>query len=175
MITENEMEKILCTIYQQKDMMHDLDHIKRIYRVAKDLGQRYNHNPDVLLLGAFGHGIVYTFENELKLLLSEMQISDCLITNSITAAHESQTNSNPKSIEGILLHDAHLLEGGKTYIITKSLVTGTIRNQTIQETIKYIENNIIGCFKCILPEAQIKYEQKELYAIDFINDLKSHL
>lgn len=33
-----------------------------------------------------------------------------------------------------------MIEGGKTYLIVKSLITGSVRGQTI----KYIEDNVLG-------------------------------
>jgi uncharacterized protein len=43
-----------------------------------------------------------------------------------------------------LLHDAHLIKGGKDYLMIKSLVTGVERGQTLEETIQYMKKNIIS-------------------------------
>lgn len=57
----------------------------------------------------------------------------------------------------------------------KSLITGTLRGQTLEETIEYIEKNILGKFTCYLPEAQNLYEDKEEFARRFLRDLKESL
>jgi len=38
-------------------------------------------------------------------------------------------------MEGKILHDAHMIEGGKIYLIVKSLITGSVRGQTLEQTI----------------------------------------
>ncbi len=33
------------------------------------------------------------------------------------------------------MHDAHVLEGGKTYLIVKTLITGSVRGQSLVDTL----------------------------------------
>ena len=42
-----------------------------------------------------------------------------------------------------MLHDAHLIKGGKAYMLTKCLITGVLRGQTLAETINYIKTYIL--------------------------------
>ncbi|MBX2872992.1 MAG: hypothetical protein KTR30_12850 [Saprospiraceae bacterium] len=49
----------------------------------------------------------------------------------IEVAWESQKEERPTTPEGLLLHDAHLLEGGKYFEIIKSLITGSVRGQSL--------------------------------------------
>ncbi len=88
---------------------------------------------------------------------------------------ESHKEAEPKTIEGKILHDAHLIEGGKTFMIVKSLITGALRGQTLQETIEYIEKNLLGKFRCYLPEAQKLYKEKEKFTQEFLKELKTSL
>lgn len=108
-------------------------------------------------------------------VLKAKGLSQDKIDKVVQIAWESQKESKPETVEGTILHDAHLIEGGKTFLITKSLVTGGARGQTLNETISYIEQNILGEFKCYLPEAQKIYEDKEEFAKGFITDLKGNL
>ena len=59
--------------------------------------------------------------------------------------------------------------------ITKSLVAGTARGQTLEETMCYIEERVLGQFRCSLPEAQRRYEEKERFARKFLADLRRSL
>jgi len=68
-----------------------------------------------------------------------------------------------------------MIEGGKTYLIVKSLITGSVRGQTLEETIKYIEDNILDKGICYLPEAKKIYCQQQQFSKDFIIELKKGL
>jgi uncharacterized protein len=68
-----------------------------------------------------------------------------------------------------------LLEGGKTFMITKSLITGTARGQSLEETLQYLEENMLGKFECYLPELQKLYAKKEEFTKSFLRDLRSNL
>jgi uncharacterized protein len=175
MIDTNAMESFLGDDYASKDIMHGLSHVHRILGLARELGASHPHDPEVLMIAAYCHGVVYSKESDIRSFLARGGMRADLVDKAIKASWESQTDGIPETIEGVLLHDAHLLEGGKTFIITKSLVTGTVRGQTIDQTIRFIEQQVLGRFRCALPEAQAAYEQKEAYARDFLADLKRHL
>jgi len=75
-------------------------------------------------------------------------------------------------LEGKILHDAHIIEGGKSYLITKCLITGSVRGQSLLETIDYIETNIIDKAVCYLPETIPLLHEANLFTRKFIADLK---
>jgi uncharacterized protein len=175
MITPEEVEAFVHPDYDDKDIMHGFSHMHRVKALAERIAKKHAHDPVVLMLAAYFHGGIYTRESEIKQYLLDKGLPAQTIDKVVRAAWESQKEGNPQTIEGTILHDAHLLEGGKTYIITKSLVTGTLRGQTLEESIAYLEQNVIGKFRCCLPENQALYKEKERYAIDFLDDLKNHL
>ena len=90
-------------------------------------------------------------------------------------AWESQKNEEAETLEGRILHDAHMIEGGRTYLIVKSLITGSVRGQTLEQTIDYIEKNILDNGVCYLQEAQEIYDEQQAFAKDFIVRLKEGL
>lgn len=98
-----------------------------------------------------------------------------MINKIITTAWESQKDRSAQTLDGKILHDAHMIEGGRTYLIVKPLITGSLRGQTLNQTIKYIEENILekGC--CYLPEAQEIYNKQQEFAESFIKELKDGL
>ncbi|WP_346870910.1 hypothetical protein [Clostridium sp. UBA5119] len=46
-----------------------------------------------------------------------------MIKKIINASRESQRDEEVITLEGKILHDAHMIEDGKTYLIVKSLIT----------------------------------------------------
>jgi uncharacterized protein len=175
MLKVSDVEEFVRRDYETKDVMHNLSHIRRILRVAQRLALDHTCDSELLMLGAYFHGIIYSRGNDVSEFLKRKGVSQDRIDKAVQIAWESQKESKPETVEGIILHDAHLIEGGKTFLITKSLVTGTARGQTLEETISYIERNILGKFKCYLPEAQKIYKKKEKFAEDFLSNLKNNL
>lgn len=174
-ISLEEAEDFVRQDYAEKDIMHNLDHIRRILKAAQKIGENHIYDSQMLTLGAYFHGVIYKKEKEIREFLKNKGFSQDETERVVKIAWESQKDSRPETAEGLILHDAHLIEGGKTFLITKSLVTGTARGQNLEETISFIEQNLLGKFKCYLPEAQEIYEQKELFAREFLDDLKNNL
>jgi len=176
-----EIERFVKPFYSKKDFMHDLSHVKRILKAAFFLSRKYRVDNEILIYGAYFHGILHEKKREIVVFLKSKGFSEEKINRILQAAQSSRIRlkvfekPKPRTIEDKILHDAHLIEGGETFLIVKSLVTGTLRGQTLEETIDYIENNIIGKFKCYLPEAQKIYERKEKFAKDFLKNLKENL
>lgn len=68
----------------------------------------------------------------------------------VMIAWESQRPEVPKTFEGKVLHDAHVLEGGKTYADVKTLITGSVRGQSLLETLDYMKNNVVDKNVCYI-------------------------
>ncbi|WP_291570215.1 hypothetical protein [Clostridium sp. UBA4548] len=163
--------------YEDKDIMHDLSHISRVLIYVEKLLKTGNYEADVdtLKYAAYFHGFIYNCEEKIVEWLKCQKLSSKMIDRIITVAWESQKEEAAQTLEGKILHDAHMIEGGKTYLIVKSLITGSVRGQTLKQTIEYIENNILGKGICYLPEAQIIYYQQQEFAKAFVKDLKEGL
>lgn len=160
--------------YANRDIMHNFAHIHRLYKLSKEIANRYEHDLQLLALGAYFHGTFACKEAEIRQFL-EGKLQPDEIDHVVQVAWESQKESQAETIEGKILHDAHLLESGKTFMITKSLVTGTARGQSLEEKLHYLEEKILGKFQCYLPELQRRYAEKEEYTRLFLQDLRSHL
>mgnify|MGYP000073558453 CR=1 FL=1 len=171
---KEELKKFVEPFYETKDIMHNFSHIQRILQEAEKLAKNYDIDKELLTYGAYLHGIILRHE-EVKQFLRKRGLSEKRIKRIVQVARESHKEAEPKTIEGKILHDAHLIEGGKTFMIVKSLITGTLRGQNLQETIKYIEENLLGKFRCYLPESQKLYEEKENFTREFLKELKKHL
>ena len=128
-LTVAEIEAYVASDYAAKDEMHNLAHIRRVHALAQEIGGHHPHDAEPLMLGAYLHGIIYDEgrEDDIRRFLQNAHLMPKRIEQAIQIAWESQKEGVPDTIEGRLLHNAHLLEGGKTFIIVKSLVTGTAR------------------------------------------------
>jgi uncharacterized protein len=110
--------------------------------------------------------------NEIRKWLTEREFDNKDIEFIIKISHESQRPEIPEILEGKILHDAHVIEGGETYLITKCLVTGTARGQTLLQTIDFIEKYVLDNNKCYLPETIPLLEKSNRFAKEFIAKLK---
>lgn len=176
MIHEEQLIEFVTPYYIKKDIMHDLSHINRVIRSAKKLMKDYpTADEEVIKLAAHFHGFIYIDEMAIRQFLSDRNVEESLVDVICKVAWESQKEEEAQTLEGQILHDAHLIEGGKTYIIVKCLVTGTARGQTLEETMDVIEHRILGKFHCYLPEAKEIYKEMHDFAEQFIRDLKAGL
>jgi len=161
--------------YADKDIMHNMWHIELINKwVNKILDMTcYDVNREHLTFATYFHGFIYSHEADVRGWLNSQGLSDEEISKIVKIAYESQRKGIPESIEGKILHDAHLIEGGKVYLITKCLITGSIRGQSLLETINYIEENILDKSRCYLPETVELFTDANLFANDFLAELKN--
>ncbi|MFD1675062.1 hypothetical protein [Alicyclobacillus fodiniaquatilis] len=163
--------------YADKDVMHDLSHIDRVINAAKQLLKYHPeiHHWDSIVYAAYFHGFIYFHEEAIRAFLDREGLDTGSVERIVTIAWESQKDELAESLEGRLLHDAHMIEGGKTYLIVKSLCTGTARGQTLEQTLQYFEKYVLGAGVCYLPEAQAVYAEMQQFASDFIRDLREGL
>jgi uncharacterized protein len=177
MIKINNLLDFVKPYYESKDIMHNLSHIDRVLKWVEKLLKigNYKADIDILIYSAYFHGFIYNSEQNIIDWLNTQQISTDRIEKIINVAWESQKDGIPTTLEGKILHDAHKIEGGKTYLIVKSLITGSVRGQTLEQTINYIEDNVLGKGVCYLPESQHIYFEQQEFAKDFIYDLNEGL
>jgi len=162
--------------YAKKDAMHDLSHIRRLQYEAQSIGRQYHVDKDVLTYAAYFHGInEKRHSNELMGFLASQGLSNRKAKRIILVASESHKESNPTTVEGKILHDAHLVVGGRTLMVTNFLVTGALRGFPIEHTIKYFEEEVDGRFRCYLPETRKRYFEMEKFAREFFRGLKRSL
>jgi len=156
--------------------MHDLSHIRRFLRVAQSLSKKHHTDDQVLTYAAYFHGIDQRqHKGDLVRFLESQGLHGRRAQRVLRVALESQKESRPKTIEGKVLHDAHLMEGGMTFMVVRSLVTGVLRGSSLRQIADYFEDNIDGRFKCSLPETRKAYAEKERFAREFFHSLKSNM
>ncbi|WP_248929182.1 hypothetical protein [Paenibacillus hamazuiensis] len=177
MINVDELIEFVSPFYANKDIMHDLSHIDRMLLSAKRLLAHYPEitDSDVITYGCYFHGFIYLREDLIRHYLRKKGLDDEYVEKIVNISWESQKDEIPETLEGKLLHDAHMIEGGKTYLIVKSLCTGTARGQSLEQTLDYFEAHVLGKGECYLPEAQRIYSEMQQFAGAFIKDLREGL
>ena len=155
--------------YEGKDIMHDLWHIELVEKKVEQIIAMGNYKVDreSLLLATWFHGFIYKDETAIINWLREHDYAEETINRIVQIAWESQRREVPETLEGKILHDAHVLEGGKTYLVVKTLITGSVRGQSLKDTLAYMEKNVLGKNVCYLPETIPLCEEMNRYAEDF--------
>ena len=103
--------------YEDKDIMHDFTHIERIKHVLLELAvhREIEFNKERAEMALYFHGLIYSHEAMIRsfLLKEELPVEEVALI--IKIAWESQKESKPETNEGLMLHDAHMLEGGRSF------------------------------------------------------------
>lgn len=173
MLNEKALLEFVEPYYIDKDIMHNMWHIELVRKmIAKILSaSSYKVDEECLILAAYFHGFIYREEAKIKQWLIAQNYDDKRISKTIKIAWESQRSEVPETIEGKILHDAHVLEGGKTYLIVKTLITGSVRGQSLSDTLTYMERNVLNQNKCYLPETIPLCEEMNKYTNEFFKEL----
>lgn len=173
MIDENALTEFIRPYYAEKDIMHNLWHIELVRRMADKiitLGS-YDVDREILILAASFHGFVYREEESIRQWLAWQGYPSEKIEKVIQVAWESQRPEIPQTLEGKILHDAHVLEGGKTYLVVKTLITGSLRGQSLTETLQFMKDHCLGANACYLPETIPLCEEMNAFAERFYREL----
>jgi uncharacterized protein len=154
--------------------MHGLSHVRRFLAVAQSLARKHKANKEILAYAAYFHGIdEVKHEEDLMKFLASQGLPKARAGKILRVASESHAESEPKTIEGKVLHDAHLVAGGRALMVAKLLVTGDLRGFPIEHTINYFEGEVDGRFRCYFPETRKTYAEMEKFARKFFRDLKA--
>ena len=173
MFNEKALLEFVKPYYADKDIMHNMWHIELVRKMVDKILSISNYNVDeeCLTLATYFHGFIYSDEKIIKQWLTAQGYDKKMIAKTIKIAWESQRNEKPKTIEGKILHDAHVLEGGKTYLIVKTLITGSIRGQSLIDTLNFMERNVLDKNYCYLPETIPLCDETNRYTNSFFEDL----
>lgn len=173
-------EKIIDFIepfYKDKDIMHNMWHIELVKKKLEEIVSitNYKINCEAMFLAMYFHGFIYSNEDKIVKWLKSNNYSQKEIDLIVKIAWESQRNELPETIEGKMLHDAHILEGGRTYLVVKTLITGSVRGQTLKETLNYMKDNVLDKNKCYLPETIPLCEKMNEYADGFYKEITDEI
>ena len=173
MVSDEELKGFIEPYYRDKYIMHNMWHIELVGRQIDKIIEAggYEVNREYLRLALAFHGFVYREEDRIRRFLKEHGCSDEDTENIITVAWESQRGDVPESLEGKILHDAHVLEGGRTYTVVKTLITCSVRGQSLAETLDFMKDHVLGMNKCCLPETIPLCEEMNSFTERFYYEL----
>ncbi len=173
MINEKELMEFVKPYYEDKDIMHNMWHMELVKKSVDKILEINNYDVDYdsLVIAMYFHGFIYSDEDKIRAWLKKQNYEEAKIEKIIKIAWESQRSEEPKTIEGKILHDAHVLEGGKNYLIVKTLITGSLRGQDLQETLEYMRENVLNKNKCYLKETIPLCNEMNEVTQKFFNDL----
>lgn len=171
-VTFEKIIEFIKPYYKSKDIMHNMWHIELVKKKLDEIISisNYKINYEVLTLAMYFHGFIYNEEEKIRDWLKDNNYSQEEIDLIVKIAWESQRNENPETIEGKILHDAHVLEGGKTYLAIKTLITGSVRGQSLKETLEYMKENVLDKNKCYLKETIPLCKEMNKYTKDFYEE-----
>lgn len=174
---KNKLIEFVTTYYADKDIMHNMWHIELVKKKIDKILEisNYEINYEFLILAMYFHGFIYSDEKRIRTWLSNQGYTDSEIDMITKIAWESQRGEIPETIEGKILHDAHVLEGGKTYTVVKTLITGSVRGQTLEETLKFMEKNVLNANKCYLPETIPLCDEMNEFTNQFFKDITDEI
>ncbi len=173
MINYTALNEFVEPYYIDKDIMHNMWHIQLVKRMVDRILSigRYEIDYEQLILAMYFHGFIYRDEEKIRNWLSLQSYEPKIIDRVVKIAWESQRSEVPETLEGKILHDAHVLEGGKSYCVVKTLITGSVRGQSLEQTLSFMEKNVLGANKCYLPETIPLCEEMNAYTDQFFRDL----
>lgn len=152
--------------------MHGMGHSERILKLALKLSRNRKINRLVLLGGAYFHGIIKKHESACRSFLKKQKLDAPTIDQIVDAAYHSLQERQTDLLEGKFLHDAHLLEGGRTFIVTKTLCTGSFKHQSLRETVGFIRKKLKNRSRVALPSSKKAYEEKLKFARAFVREME---
>ena len=173
MLNEKALIEFSEPYYRDKDIMHNMWHIELVQKMVNKIlvDGNYEVDEECLTLATYFHGFIYRDEEKIREWLSSQGYKAEKIEKTIKIAWESQRSEVPETLEGKILHDAHVLEGGKTYLLVKTLITGSVRGQSLIETLKFMEQNVLDKNQCYLPETIPLCNEMNEYTNQFYSDL----
>lgn len=160
--------------YEGKDIMHDFSHIERVRYSLHELAKQseLSFDGEITETALYFHGIIYSHETLIREYLTDLALPPEEVEFVIKVAWESQKEYRPTTNEGLLLHDAHMLEGGRSFEIIKSLITGSVRGQSLNETMQYIENNLLNKGHCYTESGIRQYKMMKSRTREIFEELK---
>jgi uncharacterized protein len=85
-----------------------------------------------------------------------------VLEKGVAAALESQAGAVPETPEGKILHDAHLCEGGESFLAVKSLATANFRGYPLGQSYAWVLENIVNnrARRCYTEQGKREYSKK---------------
>lgn len=178
-MTINDLAQFVAPYYEKNDILHNYRHTKRLVKMVNTIiengGYKNEVRYDNVICAAYLHAMVKHEEERALSWLMEHGVSEPQAEDIIDIAKRGQREGRPNSLESRILHDAYILEGGKSYAMTRYLIYGYKNNLGIDKTLTYIENSIVPSLRCHLPYTQEKLEEYKAFVLRNVQQMRKEL
>jgi uncharacterized protein len=175
MTVVEKAREFVMPFYAKKDIGHGFSHIERVLKTARKIGKNYTADDELLVLGAYFHGVIHLDEEKVIKFLRDSKVPEDRISKIVQVAWNSQRDRIPVLLEGKIIHDTHFLEGGKTFFVVKLIMIGASKGESLQEILEYMKKTPDEVPQSALSELQAAYDEKDRFTRDFVDSLSENL
>lgn len=171
---ELSLREYLERFYDKKDEMHNLNHIHRVQFQARMLCEKYFCELEDIKYAIYLHGLEQDQIQQTRQFMEAFGFEAERINAIVSLSKFTQSEHYPSTIEEQIIHDAHVIEGGKYFLSVKSLITGVLRGQSLVETLGKLQD-LVDNRVCYLGHAQEILEEQINIARDLIDDISKNI
>ena len=174
---------------KMKNGAHGLDHVLRVVKLARYIGELEGADMDVLMPAAYLHDIARSAENGktdhakigaamasefLKRIgYPEDKISE--IHHAIKV-HRYKSEEKPRTLEALILKDADMLDAIGAVGIYRAVFHSCETGRNLEDTIRHFEEKILNIRKALKTKTAIELaERRHEIVVMFLENLKSEL
>lgn len=178
-MTISDLSAFVAPYYDKKDVLHNNEHTKRLIKMVDRIIEKGGYKNDIaydnIICAAYLHVMVKTDEALALRWLKEQGIGSSHAEDIVEIAKRAQRDARPNTLESKILHDANILEGGKSYFAVRYIIYGNYNGISIKRMLDNIENTIIPSLRCYLPVTQEMFEESKAYALNFVEQLREDI
>ncbi len=178
-MTINDLANFVAPFYDKKDILHNNSHTRRLVKMVNKIidkgGYKNEVKYDNVICAAYLHVMVKNEADRAFEWLVSHGISEPQARDIIDIAKRGQRDGIPNSLESKILHDAYILEGGKSYAFARYIIYGYKNNLGIKKTLNYIEDSILPSLRCYLPLTQKMLQEYKEHVEDCVEEMREEL
>ncbi len=172
-----------------KEGSHGLDHVLRVVRLARYIGESEGADMDVLMPAAYLHDIARSLENggmdhakvgavmASEFLKSIGYPEDKIpgISHAIRV-HRYKSEEKPKTLEAVILKDADMLDAIGAVGIYRAVFHSCETGRNMEDTIRHFEEKILRIKDVLRTKTAVELaKRKHEIVVAFLENLKSEL
>lgn len=155
--------------------MHDYRHIRRLRLQAGKLCRALGIPIKDIAMAIYYHNLTDKQKQELDHFLMAYGYEKNQLEKLRRLETKMERTQVPTTQEEKVIHDCHILEGGKYFFMIRTLIADSHDGKNIQQTLQKLEEEIIPSTKCYLPLTREKLKEQHKVAKDIIAELRENL
>jgi len=156
------MMEMIEPFHEGKDPAHGMEHIHRLRLMAKTICQNSGIPREDIYFAIFFHGLTTTQQDQVESTFISFGKTPEEAKHYRELSTYMSRDAVPSTNEEKVLHDCHVLEGGKYFALIKSIITGLFDDRSIGSSIELYEKKILPKQRCYLSYTRriLKDQQK---------------